>query len=313
MKILLTSSLAAVCSGGLVYWVLSASEPSSSRESESASALTTAESVRPAARKVTPHLVRTLIDPTLHLEEQVEAVRSLPDDLTAEEFQGLFALFSEPVPDHLTAAHWHTLLNEAMEVLRESRFAHHSYLPSLSVVLQDIHLDPTIRDYAAQHLALHLSTPILQSNPTARKQGLEALLAAAAARRASELQVAGTSLMALCDHFENHPGDLSAHENELGDLLGSIFEGENVSERSLLTSAIQVAGRLQIATHRDLILALSKGEGPLAERFPSLQLSAISALGRYQHPEDRPHLEALASKASPLRFAARNALRSFDN
>jgi len=107
----------------------------------------------------TPYLVRQLIDPSKHLEEQIEGVRALPSDLTEEEFISLIDILRDPVPAGMKPGRWSTLQNEIMEVLRDSRFREQDYAPAIAGLVKDRNLEPVMRDYAAQHLALYLADP----------------------------------------------------------------------------------------------------------------------------------------------------------
>ncbi|MGE9271389.1 MAG: hypothetical protein ACQKBU_11355, partial [Verrucomicrobiales bacterium] len=151
----------------------------------------------------TPHLIRKLTDPALHQQDQIEAVRALPSDLTEGEYAALMGLLRRPAPSKVNPGSWYVLLNEVMEVLRDSRFQWEGYSEAMSALVTDRHVDPVIRDYASQHLAQYLSDRGEVLSKEKLESGMEAFLTVLLGERESFQPVAGTTLMALCDLNEN--------------------------------------------------------------------------------------------------------------
>ena len=259
-------------------------------------------------RQTTPHLVRTLIDPTLHLEAQIEAIRSLPADLTEEEFQALLDLIQQPSPDRQQPHRWSTLQNELMEVLRADRYAHwQGYLPSMVGLVTNIHIDPIVRDYAAQHLVLYLNDRSHQLSGEQRALGLKSLLKPLTTPRDQSSQVVGTILLALCDLHRNRPALVAPYRNQIAQATTDLLQPNRAVSFSNQISALQTAGRLQLPDLHSTVQAIAKGNPNTTQR-DTLRLSAVAALGYYRDPADRPFLTELSRSNSPLRYAAQAAL-----
>lgn len=257
--------------------------------------------------KRNPHLVRTLIDPTKHLDEQIEAIRALPADLTAGEFQALIDLLYDDVPATIDAATWSTLQNEIMEVLRHRRFDIKEYPTAIAGILSDKEASPIMRDYAAQHLTLYLSDRAQKLSVETINQSLSSLIAVLEGNREAGQQVTGTTLMALCDLNQRQPQLLQAHRESLNQSVLHLLDLEQPVTLSNRVSAIQAAGRLQLKEALPQIREMAQDP----DLKPTFRLSSIAALGYYAQPQDQPLLEEIAQGASRFRFAAQTALKNF--
>jgi len=258
-------------------------------------------------RTSTPWLVRQLIDPSLHIDEQIEAVRSLPSDLSKEEFFALADILRQPVPTDVTTARWHVLINEIMEVTRQSRFTDYGYVDLYTELIVDKNLDPVVRDYAAQHLALFLSSPD-QSDEEFEK-GLTAYHSILSDHRDRQSEVVGTSLMALCELYNKTPNrPWAEHKTKFENVIGSIISNEVPASFANKISAIQSAGRLQLTSTLPQVRSIAEGK---TDR-PSYRLSAIASLGYFAEPSDKAFLESLAQSSTRFRFAAQTALKNYN-
>lgn len=255
----------------------------------------------------TPHLVNNLIDPSKHLDEQIEAIRALPSDLTEGEFQALMDLLYDEVPRTMEGATWSTIQNEIMEVLRQRRFKISDYPTALAGILSDKEADPIMRDYAAQHLTLYLSERASTLSTETISRSLDSLITILSGSREASQQVTGTTLMALCDLNQKEPDLLNEHRSQLSEAVQHLLNFEHHATLSNRISAIQAAGRLQLEEALPQIRQMAQSE----DLKPTFKLSSIAALGYYADPTDQDFLAQLAQGQSRYRFAAQTALKKF--
>ncbi|MEM1084134.1 MAG: hypothetical protein AAGI48_08415 [Verrucomicrobiota bacterium] len=256
-----------------------------------------------------PHLVRQLTQPGKHLSEQIEAVRALPDDLDHAEFTALVDILHQTSPPKTDPGRWYTLQNEIMEVLRQPRFTREGYPGAMAGLVADRHADPVMRDYAAQHLALYLGDRADSLPEETLNNALDALLGVLSGSREAHQQVAGTTLMALCDLDTRRPGLLNTRRPVLEASIANFLAPESQASLANRIAAIQAAGRMTFTALRPEIRSLAEAETTNA----SLKLSSIAALGYFADPADKTFLTNLAEGSSKLRFAASTALKNFDN
>ncbi|MEM1085138.1 MAG: HEAT repeat domain-containing protein [Verrucomicrobiota bacterium] len=259
------------------------------------------------AKAPVPHLIRELTSPGKHLSEQIEAVRNLPDDLDEAEFEALIAILHQPSPPKTDLGRWYTLQNEIMEVLREPRYRWDGYPGAMSDLVTDRHADPVMRDYAAQHLALYLGDRADRLESETTSAALDAFVDVISGSREAHEQVAGTTLMALCDLNSRRPEILEDHRAALESAIEGLMSPDAGASLSNQIAAIQSAGRLDFPSLRPNIRSLAGSEAANA----SLRLSSIAALGYFADPSDRAFLTDLAEGESRLRYAARTALKNF--
>ena len=259
------------------------------------------------SRSRTPYLVNTLIDPSLHLDEQIEAIRALPTDLTDGEFQALIALLKDDVPSTMNESVWSTLQNEIMEVLRHRRFNLSQYPQAIAGILSDREASPIMRDYAAQHLSLYLSDRASSLEETVIHSSLNSLLTVLNGSREAEQQVTGTTLMALCDLNEKQSQLLQSHRPAIDQAVLKLLDFNHPVTFSNRISALQAAGRLKVTEALPQVRQMATSE----EIKHSYRLSAIAALGYYAEAEDQSFLEEVAQGDSKFRFAAQTALKNF--
>jgi len=256
---------------------------------------------------LTQYVVRQLIDASKHLSEQIEAIRSLPADLTEEEYAALIDLLHQSSPNGVRPNTWTTLQNEIMEVLRSDRFDWKGYAPAMAEILLDKGADPIMRDYAAQHLVLYLGDHAKTLSKDQLDQSFDALLAVLQGNREARHQVIGTTLMALCNLNTRHSQLLDSHRPVLAQTIKDLLGNDKSITMSNQIAAIQAAGRLRFEETLPMIRQFAKGEAPNA----SARLSSIAALGYFADPTDKSFLENLANSQSKLRFAAKTALKKY--
>lgn len=255
-----------------------------------------------------PDRIAQLTDPALHHSRRLEVVRSLPDDLTNEEFDDLMGLIRGPMPDRLSADDWHEAANEIMKVLREPGFHIRSYGDSMAGLVLDQTADPVIRDYAAQHLALTLDRVTHDPTPADFHLAMNAFLKVVADEHEAFNGVTGTILMSLSALSETfHHDDLAPYRARLGAAIVALATGVRNSSMSNRISAIQAAGRLGFPEALPAIRELARGPAPK----PSIRLSSVAALGYFHQPEDREFLHKLAANDDALSKVAEAALRNY--
>lgn len=261
-------------------------------------------------RTVVPALVRKIVDPALHRERRLEAIRNLPDELTEEELDGLAAVLREPVPASMSPGDWYVALNEIMRVLARDRLDWDGYGGAIHDLMVDRNVDPVIRDYASQFLALWLRpTAGNVADPAQRQEWMSGYASILTGSREAFEPVFGTSLMMLCDLRDNGVSeDLDGLRPVIEETLPGVIDGTTGASLANRISAIQAAGRLKIGSALEVIRTFARD----ASTDPSLRLSSIAALGYFGQPEDRPFLEELVRGDSRLRFAARSALEKIE-
>jgi hypothetical protein len=271
----------------------------------------TQASARAAAKSPSPApiLIRRLSDPALHRAERIAAIRELPSDLSSEENQALMDLLRQPAPERVGISTWYMVLNEIMEVLRQPRFDWPGYGEAMADLMTDRHVDPVVRDYSAQHLALYLGDEAETRRADSFSPGMDAFLSVLRGEREAHEEVTGTILMALCDLKSKRPAeDFAAYDEPISLVVTDFVTGTRQASRSNRISAIQAAGRMGYREALPTIRAFARDGAP----EPSLRLSSIAALGYFSDPEDRPFLQQLARSDDRLRFAATAALKNFN-
>jgi len=255
---------------------------------------------------VVPSLVRRITDPSLHRATRIEAIRELPSDLSREELAALEDLFRQPPPADMSAAAWYVVINELMTVLAQPRLAWHDYGTVMSGLLSDRHLDPVIRDYAAQNLMTWLRGPVAAGlSEEQRIALLRSYLPVMEGTREAYEPVLGTSLMMICDLRDNCGEEaLEPIRVSIEPVICGYVDGTVAASLANRISAIQAAGRIGIKPALPKVRTLARDSGT----EPSIRLSCVAALGYFGDPADRPFLEELATGGSRLRFAAQQAL-----
>ena len=249
-----------------------------------------------------PVLVRKLSEPALHLEDRIQAVRALPSDLSEKESNSLMDLLREPAPAGINSGDWYVMQNEIMEVMRQPRFAWNGFGSAMEALVVDRHVDPVVRDYAAQHLTLYLAG---EPKEGSLSDGMNAFLTVLRGEREAHEDVAGTTLMALCDlHSQRPPAELAPYKEELGKIITSYADGSISASLPNWIAAIQSAGRLDVQAALPAIRRYVMEKAPNA----SVKLSSVAALGYYGDAADLPFLNELAASNDKLRFAAQAAL-----
>lgn len=164
--------------------------------------------------------------------------------------------------------------------------------------LADPALDPVLRDYALQQLALWLSAggsgQPAETDPARRQEGLSALLGILKDETLRQTTLPGTALLSLADVALKSPADLQPFLKEIDTVTGGLLADWN-QPASLRISAVQSAAvmgrRTQLPALRGMLASLT----PDQPEF----LSVVSALGRLGDFSDRALLQALPS-GSPL-------------
>jgi hypothetical protein len=266
---------------------------------------------RSAARPPSPApiLIRKLSDPSLHDAERISAIRDLPSDLSNEENQALIDLLRQPAPAGIGISDWYMVLNEIMEVLRQPRFVWPGYGEAMAGLTTDRHVDPVVRDYSAQHLALYLADQAQTRQAASFRPGMDAFMSVLRGEREAHEEVTGTILMALCDLKSKRPAeDFAAYDQAIALVVTDFVTGTRPASRSNRISAIQAAGRMGYREALPTIREFARDGAP----DPSLRLSSIAALGYFHDPADRQFLQQLAGSDDSLRFAAAEALKNFN-
>ena len=268
------------------------------------------QSTRPAPDRESPvpALVALLSDPSVHQARQIEAIRSLPDDLTIGEFRDLVAVIKGPAPEFQDRGQWTVLINEMMGVLRKPRLGIPAYQEVMVAMVVDQDLDPLVRDYAAQHLSVSLGELPTGSSGAEFRLSMEALIGVLNRTDQSFDGSTGTILMSLTNLSDELPENaFEPYRERLGKIIVPMISGERKVGFSNRISAIQAAGRMGFGEALPAIRRIASDES----EKPSFRLSAVAALGYFARPEDREFIARLATGDSVVVPAAVTALKSF--
>ena len=260
-----------------------------------------------AVAEPVPSLVRQLVDPSLHLDEQIRAVRNLPSDLSELELASLIELIRQPQPENTSLSVWSTVVNEIMNVLREPRFRWPDYGQEMAGIMIDRHVDTVTRDYAAQHLGKWLSHPRDFYPENAFDTGLDGFVQLLGGDREAQQSVMGTALLSLCDLRRNRGEEpFGNHVEALEGVIYDLAVRKRPCSLPNQLAAIQAAGRMQVESALPAIRELAHSK----EANPSVRLNSVAALGYYGSNEDIAFLEELSKSKDRLRFAAQTALEN---
>jgi len=291
-----------------VVWVVSHGEDQSSSEAGPSKAT---EIKRP---RLAPNVrflpqIEAICDPSLHWEERVRAVRELPDKLDKPTTDRLFAFLQEPPATG--EEKWYLVCNEIMEVLRKRNLVPDVYTKNLLTLIQSSTADPTIRDYAAQHLAQWVSgidPSACEKDPRQAAAAFEAMCREASNPANGQLTLAGTTLNALADAVTHGGPTVQQERAAVGRLaLRMVDSPAGVFSNVNRSTALQVAARLQMpeVPQRSRMLALDTNTPA------DVRLSAIAALGLVGDAEDRALLYSFVSDEA-FKFAAAAAVERVD-
>ena len=192
---------------------------------------------------------------------------------------------------------WFTLANDIMQLLRNQQPSMPEITPALLGIWNDSQQDPTLRDYALQHLREWVSDHDVRSahetNPTRIKEIQSTFLAAIDSDNANydpHSTTLGTALLALhAWHQKGHPhamgGMSSMSETSFEERLLSILAEPAVHRGTRATA-------LQIAAQRKMTNALPIARQILnqAESDMILRLAAINVLGSNGSNADKEFL-----------------------
>jgi hypothetical protein len=209
----------------------------------------------------------------------------------------LLRSLSEPKRSGLSDDDWFTLANDIMQLLRNQQPAMPEITPALLGLWNDSQQDPTIRDYALQHLREWVSDHDVRSahetNPTQIKEIQNTFLAAIDSENPSydpQSTTLGTALLALHEwHQKGHPhamgGMSSMSDTPFEVRLLSILADPAVHRGTRATA-------LQISAQRKMTNALPVARQILnhAESDMILRLAAINFLGSNGSNEDKEFL-----------------------
>lgn len=250
-----------------------------------------------ATQPISPAVLALLSEEARPLNDRLDALRMAGFSLPQGDRMALLRSLSEPKRSGLSDDDWFTLANDIMQLLRNQQPAMPEITPALLGLWNDSQQDPTIRDYALQHLREWVSDHDVRSahetNPTQIKEIQNTFLAAIDSENPSydpQSTTLGTALLALHEwHQKGHPhamgGMSSMSDTPFEVRLLSILADPAVHRGTRATA-------LQISAQRKMTNALPVARQILnhAESDMILRLAAINFLGSNGSNEDKEFL-----------------------
>jgi hypothetical protein len=250
-----------------------------------------------ATQPISPAVLALLSEEARPLNDRLDALRMAGFSLPQGDRMALLRSFSEPKRPGLSDDDWFTLANDIMQLLRNQQPAMPEITAALLGIWNDSQQDPTLRDYALQHLREWVSDHDVRSahetNPTRIKEIQNTFLAAIDSENPSydpQSTTLGTALLALHEwHQKGHPhamGGMSSMSDTPFEVRLLSILAEPAVHRGTRATA------LQIAAQRKMTNALPVARQILnqAESDMILRLAAINFLGSNGSNEDKEFL-----------------------
>jgi hypothetical protein len=166
-----------------------------------------------ATQPISPAVLALLSEEARPLNDRLDALRLAGFSLPQGDRMALLRSLSEPKRPGLCDDDWFTLANDIMQLLRNQQPAMPEITPALLGLWNDSQQDPTIRDYALQHLREWVSDYDVRSahetNPTQIKEIQKTFLSAIDLENPNynpHSTTLGTALLALHEwHQQDHP------------------------------------------------------------------------------------------------------------
>ena len=267
---------------------------------------------------LTPQVAALLSSEPVSLDGRSAILATVGNKLPAADRMALLGSITNTPPNGLTAADWHSLANDILQVLRNQRPYTPEYTPRLIGFWHDKSLDPTLRDYALQQLREWVADGDSRTVHEERPEqialiGRTFLDACTPGHPDCDTgsTTTGTALLAL-DEWAHSSSPSSGEKTEsphppivspasLEPLLIA-HAADPAAHRGLRATALQICARRRIPA------ALPVSRGILADPASPviLRLSAIAMLSAAGTPEDRLLLADLAKShaSDPLLRAA---------
>lgn len=250
-----------------------------------------------ATQPISPAVLALLSEEARPLNDRLDALRMAGFSLPQGDRMALLRSLSEPKRPGLSDDDWFALANDIMQLLRNQQPAMPEITPALLGLWNDSQQDPTLRDYALQHLREWVSDHDVRSahetNPTRIKEIQNTFLAAIDSENASydpQSTTLGTALLALHEwHQKGHPhamGGMSSMSDTPFEVRLLSILAEPAVHRGTRATA------LQIAAQRKMTNALPVARQILnhAESDMILRLAAINFLGSNGSNADKEFL-----------------------
>jgi hypothetical protein len=243
--------------------------------------------------------VAYLVSCKTNISQRVYLIHSLGGDLSLSDITALYVFLKSPPELHeANMGALHFIKNEIFTALRNQTTPPPGFTDVLSFISQDARQDIVTRDYAIQHLTSWCEHG-LRDAPNAKERVRTVLMETAKENNS----IAGTALLGM-HHLVIYdsafkPGDIKSVA------LGIVQSPEaNLAAR---ITAIQVCAEQSITEAIPAIEAFAQKQGQT-----SLQMSAISALGRLGGPEQSVLLRTLPQKDPALRPVVMAALKQLE-
>lgn len=257
------------------------------------------------------------LSPSASSAQYAERIHALGRNVPQQEQIALIAWINGPKPANFSDSIWHFLVNEVMDNLCRQNHP----LPSWSDVLIGIARgkanDPTLRDYAVQHMVdwiqpVNLGEPC-ETDPQKRQAMILTMLDAA---RQTWEGISGTAVLGL--HIILQGRQRSQQQNDPSVQLPLPLTGEQLRPLAINLAAAKDGAptarttAFQVCAERGFKEALSAARTTAIDQNQptSLRISAIAAIGQLGNDEDELLLQKLqAEKRSHLLAAIKPALK----
>ena len=271
---------------------------------------------------LTPQVAALLSSEPVSLAGRSAILATVGNKLPAADRMALLGSITNTPPNGLTAADWHSLANDILQVLRNQHPYTPEYTPRLIALWHDKSLDPTLRDYALQQLREWVadgdSRTVHEERPEQIALIKRTFLDACTPGHPdcdTASTTTGTALLALDEWTERGIRSAASTSNPETATPDPSIVNPPTLERLLVSHASDAAAHrglrataLQICARRKLSAALPVSRQVLADPAAPviLRLSAIAVLAATGTPEDRLLLAGLAKTHSsdPLLRAA---------
>ncbi len=261
---------------------------------------------------LSPRVAAMLSDEYMESAHRKAILNTLGDSLSPQDIEAMLEVtLGEPL-NGITASRWPSFVNDIFKILRFQKPFVETYTDHLVKMWLDKQMDPTLRDYAIQHLREWVSDTDNRTEHETRPEKLAWIRqtfidACTEGHTYCDLQstTTGTTLMALEEWADSVAPKQVRVEPEKLNMMLLAFASNKSAHRGVRATALQLCAKRNMLE----LLPLARELVPSSSTELILRLSAISYLGKLGSSDDHKMLESLLNQtgADPL---TRGALTS---
>lgn len=271
----------------------------------------------PQEAVLNPAVAALLSTEAVSLADRSAILSAIGGHLTNADHEALLASITNSPPNGLTEGEWHSLADGIFRTLRRQQPPVPQYTDHLLGLWHDRNLDPTLRDYALQHLREWVADHDVRTAHEDRPEKIGLIVHAfidAVTRGHPDCDpqstTTGTALLALDEWANAHPPPAGLDPARVRKLLLA-HAASPESHRGVRSTS------LQLCASRNVTEALPVARDILANRSSEaiLCMSAIATLGALGTPEDLSYLAEYErqERLDPLlRTSLRKALQDLN-